>query len=42
MGEVIDRSLERVRRRRNDIQFDIDVIGLAGVRRSGRVFRALC
>lgn len=27
MVEVIDRSFERVRRRRNDIQFDIDVIG---------------
>jgi len=27
MAEVIDRSLERVRRRRNDIHFDIDVIG---------------
>lgn len=27
MAEVIDRSLERVRRRRNDIQFDVDVIG---------------
>jgi two-component system sensor histidine kinase MprB len=25
--EVIDRSLERVRRRRNDIRFDVDVIG---------------
>lgn len=27
MVEVIDRGFERVRRRRNDIQFDIDVIG---------------
>jgi two-component system, OmpR family, sensor histidine kinase MprB len=27
MSEVIDRSLERVRRRRNDIRFDVDVIG---------------
>ena len=27
MSEVIDRSLERVRRRRNDIHFDIDAIG---------------
>ena len=27
MSEVIDRSLERVRRRRNDIHFDVDVIG---------------
>ena len=27
MTDVIDRSLERVRRRRNDIQFDIDVTG---------------
>ena len=27
MTEVIDRSLERVRRRRNDIQFDVDAIG---------------
>jgi two-component system sensor histidine kinase MprB len=27
MSEVVDRSLERVRRRRNDIHFDIDVIG---------------
>jgi two-component system sensor histidine kinase MprB len=27
MSEVIDRSLERVRRRRNDIEFDVDVIG---------------
>jgi two-component system sensor histidine kinase MprB len=26
MSEVIDRSLERVRRRRNDIQFDVDVL----------------
>jgi two-component system, OmpR family, sensor histidine kinase MprB len=26
MSEVIDRSLERVRRRRNDIQFDVEVI----------------
>src|ERR1700754_2933157 len=26
MSEVIDRSLERVRRRRNDIHFDVDVI----------------
>jgi two-component system, OmpR family, sensor histidine kinase MprB len=25
IGEVIDRSLERVRRRRNDIEFDVDV-----------------
>jgi two-component system sensor histidine kinase MprB len=25
VGEVVDRSLERVRRRRNDIEFDIDV-----------------
>ena len=27
MAEVIDRSLERVRRRRSDIRFDIDAIG---------------
>ncbi|MGV1088567.1 MAG: ATP-binding protein [Mycobacterium sp.] len=27
MSEIVDRSFERVRRRRNDIQFDIDVIG---------------
>lgn len=27
MTEVIDRSLERVRRRRNDIHFDVDAIG---------------
>lgn len=27
MADVIDRSLERVRRRRNDIEFDVDVIG---------------
>src|SRR5690242_11056871 len=27
MSEVIDRSLERVKRRRNDIHFDVDVIG---------------
>jgi len=27
MSEVIDRSLERVRRRRNDIEFDVDVSG---------------
>ena len=27
MTEVIDRSLERVRRRRNDIRFDVDIIG---------------
>ena len=27
MTEVIDRSLERVRRRRNDIQFHVDIIG---------------
>jgi two-component system sensor histidine kinase MprB len=27
MVEVIDRSLERVRRRRNDIEFDVDVTG---------------
>ena len=27
MTEVIDRSLERVRRRRNDIEFDVDVSG---------------
>ncbi|BBX31515.1 integral membrane sensor signal transduction histidine kinase [Mycolicibacterium mageritense DSM 44476 = CIP 104973] len=27
MSEVVDRSLERVRRRRNDIDFDVDVIG---------------
>ena len=27
MGEVVDRSLERVRRRRNDVDFDVDVIG---------------
>ncbi len=27
MSEVIDRSLERARRRRNDVQFDVDVIG---------------
>jgi two-component system sensor histidine kinase MprB len=27
MTEVIDRSLERVRRRRNDIEFDIDAVG---------------
>ncbi len=27
MSEVVDRSLERVRRRRNDIEFDVDVVG---------------
>ncbi|MGI9124967.1 MAG: ATP-binding protein [Mycobacterium sp.] len=27
MSEIVDRSLERVRRRRNDIQFDVDAIG---------------
>jgi two-component system sensor histidine kinase MprB len=27
MSEVIDRSLERARRRRNDVQFDLDVVG---------------
>ena len=27
MSEVVDRCLERVRRRRNDIDFDVDVIG---------------
>ncbi|MGV0744873.1 HAMP domain-containing sensor histidine kinase [Mycolicibacterium sp. XJ870] len=27
MSEVVERSLERVRRRRNDIEFDVDVIG---------------
>jgi two-component system sensor histidine kinase MprB len=27
MTDVIDRSLERVRRRRNDIAFDVDVVG---------------
>jgi two-component system, OmpR family, sensor histidine kinase MprB len=27
MSEVIDRSLERVRRRRNDVDFDVDVTG---------------
>jgi two-component system sensor histidine kinase MprB len=27
MSEVVDRSLERVRRRRSDIHFDVDVIG---------------
>jgi two-component system, OmpR family, sensor histidine kinase MprB len=27
MSEVIDRSLERVRRRRNDIHFDVELIG---------------
>ncbi len=27
MTEIIDRSLERVRRRRNDIEFDVDAIG---------------
>ena len=27
MSEVIDRSLERVRRRRNDVEFDVDVVG---------------
>ncbi|MCB1265393.1 MAG: HAMP domain-containing histidine kinase [Mycobacterium sp.] len=27
MTEVIDRSLERVRRRRNDISFDVDAVG---------------
>ncbi len=27
MSEVVDRSLERVRRRRNDIHFDVEVIG---------------
>lgn len=27
MSEVIDRSLERVRRRRNDIQFQVDIVG---------------
>ncbi|HET9874851.1 MAG TPA: HAMP domain-containing sensor histidine kinase [Mycobacterium sp.] len=26
MSEVVDRSMERVRRRRNDIEFDVDVI----------------
>lgn len=40
MGEVIDRSLERVRRRRNDIDFEAQVIGwqvygdLAGLSRA--------
>ena len=27
LTEVIDRSLERVRRRRNDIRFDVDIVG---------------
>ena len=27
MTEIIDRSMERVRRRRNDIEFDIDAVG---------------
>jgi len=27
MNELIDRCLERVRRRRNDIEFDVDVVG---------------
>ena len=27
MSEVVDRSLERVRRRRNDIEFDVDAVG---------------
>lgn len=27
MADVVDRSLERVRRRRNDIHFDVEVIG---------------
>jgi len=27
MAEVVDRSLERVRRRRNDIDFDVDIAG---------------
>lgn len=27
MSDIIDRSLERARRRRNDVQFDVDVIG---------------
>ncbi len=27
MTDVVDRSLERVRRRRNDIEFDVDVVG---------------
>jgi two-component system sensor histidine kinase MprB len=27
MTEIVDRSLERVRRRRNDIDFDVDIIG---------------
>jgi two-component system, OmpR family, sensor histidine kinase MprB len=27
LSEIIDRSLERARRRRNDVQFDVDIIG---------------
>ncbi|MGY4711129.1 sensor histidine kinase [Mycolicibacterium sp. CBM1] len=27
MSDIIDRSLERARRRRNDVQFDVDVMG---------------
>jgi two-component system sensor histidine kinase MprB len=27
MAEVVDRSLERVRRRRNDIEFDVNIVG---------------
>ncbi|MFY1621421.1 HAMP domain-containing protein, partial [Micromonospora sp. WMMD736] len=27
LADVVDRSLERVRRRRNDIEFDVDVVG---------------
>jgi two-component system sensor histidine kinase MprB len=41
MPDVIDRSLERVRRRRNDIQFDVDVIGWQVYGDSGALSRAV-
>ena len=37
MTEVIDRCLERVRRRRNDIEFDVAHQAMAGLRRRCRV-----
>ena len=36
MTEIVDRSLERVRRRRNDIEFDVNRDSVAGLRRRGR------
>ena len=36
MSEVVDRSLERVRRRRNDIEFDVARHPVAGLRRRRR------